>query len=64
MSNDERMTIDERRKHLRTMKGRYEVATRKGRSTLPTEVVQVTGLHRRSLIRLMNGDLRRKPRRR
>ena len=31
MSDDDRMTIDERRKYLRRMKKRYEGATKKGR---------------------------------
>jgi hypothetical protein len=34
MSTDERMTVDERRKYLRTMQKRYEQADRRGKSQL------------------------------
>ena len=57
------MTIDERRKYLRKMKRRYAQAHRKGRGQLLDEMEVVTGLHRKSLIRLMKGCLKRKPRR-
>jgi hypothetical protein len=56
------MSIDERRKYLHKMQNRYWQATRKGRSRLLDEIEHVTGLHRKSLIRLLRGDLRRKPR--
>jgi hypothetical protein len=63
MSTQDKMTIDERRKYLRTMKKRYVKAGRKGRAQFLDEMEAVTGLHRKSLIRLMNGSLERKPRR-
>ena len=63
MSTDDKMSIDERRKYLRRMKKRYAQATRKERGQLLDEMEAVTELHRKSLIRLMNGDLERKPRR-
>ncbi len=63
MSTDDKMTIDERRKYLRRMKKRYVHASRKERSRLLDEMEAVTELHRKSLIRLMNSDLERKPRR-
>jgi hypothetical protein len=62
MSNDDEMTIDERRKYLSKMQKRYRKASEKERSMLLDEMQEVTGLHRKSLIRLINGDLVRKPR--
>ena len=64
MSTEDKMTIDERRKYLRRVKTRYEQAGRKERGRLLDEMEAVTELHRKSLIRLMNGSLERKPRRR
>jgi hypothetical protein len=64
MSIEDRMTIDERRKYLRKMQERYYQAGRKKRGQLLDEMESVTELHRKSLIRLMKGNLRRKPRRR
>jgi len=63
MSSDDKMSIEERRKYLRRMKKRYAQATRKERGQLLDEMKAVTELHRKSLIRLMNGSLERKPRR-
>ena len=64
MSIEDRMTIDERRKYLRKMQERYLQADRKERGRLLDEMEIVTGLHRKSLIRLMKGSLTRKARRR
>ena len=64
MSNTDKMTIDERLKYLRRMKKRYLKASRKERGQLLHEMEIVTDLHRKSLIRLMNGTLERTPRRR
>jgi hypothetical protein len=64
MSVDEPMTVDERRKYLRRMQNRYQEASRRQRSQLLDEMHHVTGLHRKSLGRLMSGDLTRRPRRR
>jgi hypothetical protein len=64
MSDDERMTIDERYKYLRKMQKRYREAKRAERSVLLGEMEQVTGLHRKSLVRLMGGELARQPRER
>jgi len=63
MSTEDKMTIDERRKYLRTMKKRYVESDRKERGRLLDEMEAVTGMHRKSLTRLMNGSLERKPRR-
>ncbi len=62
MTAEEEMTINERRKYLRKMKSRYSKAKRQERSELLNEMETVTGLHRKSLIRLMRGSLERKPR--
>ena len=62
MSTEDQMTIDERRKYLRRMKKRYRQANRKGQGRLLDEMQAVTELHRKSLIRLMNGSLDRTPR--
>jgi hypothetical protein len=62
MSNEDEMTIDERRKYLRKMQKRYRRAPEKERRMLLDEMQEITRLHRKSLIRLINGDLSRKPR--
>ena len=65
MSNEDKMTIDERRKYLRKMKKRYvQAPTRKEKGQLLDEMEAVTELHRKSLTRLMNGSLERQPRQR
>jgi hypothetical protein len=64
MSTEEKMTIDERRKYLRKMKKRYVKATRTEKGLLLNEMQAVTELHRKSLIRLVNGSLDRQPRQR
>ena len=64
MSTDDKMTIDERRKYLRLMKRRYVKAGRVGRSKLLDEAVHITQLNRKTIIRLLKGDLERKPRQR
>jgi len=64
MSVEDRMSIDERRKYLRKMQKRYRKASRKEKSELLDEMEAVTEMHRKGLIRLMRGDLARKPRRR
>ncbi len=64
MSSQEKMTIDERRKYLRQMKKRYQPANRQERGQLLAEMEQVTELHRKSLIRLLQGNLSRQPRQR
>ena len=62
MTTEEEMTIDERRKHLRKMRPRYIEAKRQERSQLLDEMEAITGLHRKSLVRLMHGSLERKSR--
>jgi hypothetical protein len=63
MPTEDEMTVNERRKYLKRMTGRYVAAKRKERSQLLTEMEQVSGLHRKSLTRLMHaGSLERKKR--
>lgn len=63
MPRNERMSINERRKYLKLVLSRYVQSGRKERSQLLTEMGEVTGLHRKSLIRLMNlPSLERAPR--
>jgi IS30 family transposase len=64
MPEHDAMTIDERRKYLKIMRPRYKAADRRGRGALLDEMEQVTGLDRKTLIRLMHGSLERKPRQR
>ena len=64
MSTEEKITIDERRKYLRRMRSRYVKAKRLERSQLLDEMMCVTNLNRKTLIRLMAGKLERQPRRR
>jgi hypothetical protein len=62
MTAEDEMTINERRKYLRKMKTRYSKATRQERGQLLDEMQAVTGLHRKSLVRLMSSSLERKSR--
>jgi hypothetical protein len=63
-SEDDAMTIEERRKYLRRMQARYQQADRAGRGRLLSEMEAVTGLHRKSLLRLLHApSLARRPRR-
>jgi predicted nucleic acid-binding protein len=64
MSTEEEMTINERRKYLHRMQSRYRTADRQERGQLLDEMEIVTGLHRKSLIRLMGRSLARKRRQR
>src|SRR6266487_5368148 len=63
MPTRDEMTIDERRKYVKLMSERYRKAKRKERSQLLSEMEQVSKLHRKHLIRLLNGEsLERKKR--
>lgn len=64
MATDDSMTINERRKYLTTMQARYRHADRHERGALLTEMEAITGMHRKSLTRLMaQPTLKRTPRR-
>lgn len=54
MPTEEQMTVNERRKYLKLMNPRYQGASRAEQSPLLTEMEQVTGLHRKSLLRLFH----------
>ncbi len=56
MPTKDEMTIDERRKYVKLMEPRYRKAKRKERSQLLSEMEQVSKLHRKHLIRLLNGE--------
>jgi hypothetical protein len=63
MPTRDEMTIDERRKYVKRMSERYQKAKRKERSRLLSEMEEVSKLHRKHLIRLLNGEsLERKKR--
>ena len=63
MADNDEMTIDERRKYLTRMRPRYQRADRAVRGQLLTEMEAVTGLHRKSLLRLLHAaSLARQPR--
>ena len=55
MPSGERMSIDERRKCRKLVAARYSMAGRSERSRPLTEMTAVTGLHRKSVLRLMHG---------
>jgi hypothetical protein len=64
MSEEDAMNVDERRKYIHKMWGRYRQADRSEKGRLLDEIEQVTGMHRKAIIRLLNGRLSRKKRRR
>jgi len=65
MSITDPMNVNERRKYLHKMRIRYwQAQKRNEKGQLISEMVAVTGLHRKSILRLIKGDLARKPRRR
>jgi hypothetical protein len=63
MPTEEQMTVNERRKYLKLMKPIYAKADRPEQSRLLSDMEQVTGLHRKSLLRLLHAPtLERKKR--
>lgn len=60
MADEETMTIHERYKYLRIMQEQYLQANKTGKQQLLSEMETVTGLHRKSLIRLMNSTIQKK----
>ena len=65
MPDAERLTVNERRKCLKRMQGRYLAASREERGRLLDELAELTGLHRKSVVRLLKGPcLERQARRR
>lgn len=65
MPTDDKMSIDERRKYLTRMYPRYRDADYEAKRRLLDEMEAYTGLHRKSLLRLLTPDgLERRPRQR
>ncbi len=62
MSEADPMNVNERRKYLHKMWGRYRKADKNEKTRLLDEIEAVTGLHRKSIIRTINGQLSRKKR--
>jgi hypothetical protein len=62
MSETEPMNVDERRKYIHKMWGRYRDQGKGEKGKLLDEIEAVTGLHRKAIIRLLNGRLSRKKR--
>jgi hypothetical protein len=62
MSETEAMNIDERRKYIHKMWGRYRQTNKGEKGRLLDEIEAVTGMHRKAIIRLLNGRLSRKKR--
>ena len=58
------MNIDERRKYLQRMWEHYHYASKGDKTMLLDEMEAVTGMHRKSIIRLMKGRRGRKKRER
>ncbi len=59
MTTDDKMTIDEVYKYLRKMRPAYEQANQTQKGRMLDDMEQVTGRHRKSLIRLLHGPLER-----
>jgi IS30 family transposase len=64
MTETDEMNIDERRKYIHKMWGRYRQGKKGAKGKLLDEMEAVTGMHRKAIIRLLNGQLSRKKRRR
>lgn len=63
MAETEPMSVNERRKYLHKMRILYwQAKSKNAKSVLLDEMEMVTNLHRKSLIRLIKGELARKPR--
>lgn len=56
MPTEEHMTVNERRKYLKQMKPQYEAAARAEKKRMLSDMQAVTGLHRKSLLRLLNAS--------
>ena len=55
MSETDPMTVSERRKYIHKIRGRYRDSTRQEKSLLLDEALEVIGLHRKSIVRILNG---------
>ena len=59
MSEQDPMTVAERRKYIHKVWGRYIKAERSQKTRLLDEMCKVTGMHRKSILRIINGKLSR-----
>jgi len=57
MAETDPMTVNERREYIHKIWGRYPDSTRQEKSLLLDEAVKVAGLHRKSIVRILNGTL-------
>lgn len=64
MATEDRMNIHERYRYLRLMQPEYQAAGRAEQSVMLDTMEIVTGLDRKTLIRRLQSDLKRKPRQR
>ena len=64
MSEQDPMNVDERRKYIHKIWNRYRKANKAEKGRLLNEIEEVTGMHRKAIIRLLNGQLSRKKRHR
>jgi len=62
MSETEPMNVNERRKYIHKMWKRYREGNKQEKGYLLNEIEAVTGLHRKSIVRTINGRLLRKKR--
>ena len=62
MAETDPMTIDERRKYLHKLWGKYRIANKTEKTALLNNAVEVTRMHRKSVIRILTGRLSRKKR--
>lgn len=62
MSEQDPMNVNERRKYIHKIWGRYRGADRVEKGRLLDEIEKVTGMHRKAIIRLLSGQLSRKRR--
>ncbi len=60
MAETDRMDIDESRKYLRKIWGRYRDLSKADKSRLLTDSEAVMGLHRKSIMRILNRRISRK----
>ena len=54
MSETEPMSVNERRKYIHKMWGRYRKGNKKEKGALLDEIEEVTEMHRKSITRIMN----------
>ena len=59
MSETEPMSVDERRKYIHKMWGRYRKGSKNEKGELLDEIEAVTEMHQKSITRILNGQLSR-----